>query len=362
MPNSILIVDDEPRNIDLMRSVLSNIGRKLRFATDGRKALTQAERHLPDLILLDIMMPEMDGYEVCRRLKDNKKTRYIPIIFVTAKDTGDDELKGLQIGAVDYITKPINPAITKVRVKTHLKILEQNRKLVAQNKLLEKLQALQSDFINMTIHDLKNPLTVMLGHLGFMFADKPLMVTHSKFLLPMKRSVQKMQALVEELLTIGKLKKNVMSFLEQDVDVGELISFVAEDNQSIANTAEVNLTVNLPPLSTMIVADFSYIERVLTNLVSNAIKFSPKGSDVSVHVEIDSNRICIFVSDSGPGIPEELQPRLFEPFSQAKNQQKQGTGLGLTICKLATEGMGGEIGFNTEIGQGTIMWIKFPIT
>ena len=168
-PKTILIVDDETSNITLLRKILGEEGYKLFVAKNGEKALQQVTTHYPDLILLDIMMPEMDGYEVCRRLKANEKTKDIPIIFVTAKNQDTDETQGLELGAVDYITKPISPAIVKARVKTQLTILEQRRSLEFQNSELERLNREQQGFFQMAVHDLNNPLAVIMGNIPFIF-------------------------------------------------------------------------------------------------------------------------------------------------------------------------------------------------
>jgi len=359
MESKILIVDDERNNLDLLRATLKDDGYKLFFAKNGQTALNQVAKHNPDLILLDIMMPDMDGYEVCQRLKADDNTKDIPIIFVTAKSEEADETKGLAMGVVDYITKPISQAIVRARVKTQLKILAQRQLLESQNTSLEQLQREQEGFFNMAVHDLRNPLTVIIGNVPFIFMDRLPLDKRKKRLEAIKNHAEKMRNLTEEILRLQKLKQGKMPFNMEKIDVPACIRQTVTDNQGAASLFEVNLVAEgMSPANIM--GDVSFLDRVLANLISNALKYSPKGDTVTIGMQtVNETRIRITVADNGPGIPKELQLRIFEAFAQAKDQRKEGTGLGMTICKLATEGMGGQIGFDTS-SQGTTFWVEFP--
>ena len=361
MQPKILIVDDKRANLQLLREVLKGEGYKLLFAKGGKAALAQVEKHSPlDLILLDIIMPEMDGYEVCRQLKARPQTKYIPIIFVTAKNSEEDEAKGLELGVVDYITKPVRDAIVRARVKTHLVLSAQRVTLENTNRELKTLQREQQGFFGMAVHDLRSPLTAILGNIPFIFMEEEFPLKKRKEqLAAIERNAQKMKKLTDEILELQKLKSGKMVFQQEPVDLPDLIITVVKDNQGYAASLGVHLRAGTLP-AVQILGDRTYLGRVLTNLLTNALKYSPEEATVVIEASLqEGNRARISVLDHGPGIPEEFQPRIFDAFSQAKNQKKGGTGLGMTLCQLATEGMGGTIGFDTSIGEGTTFWVEF---
>ncbi len=225
----ILVVDDEPTNLQLMMQIL-NDRYQLAFAANGIKALEIAQKMETDLILLDIMMPDMDGYEVCRKLKGDEKTKHIPVIFVTAKDEVDDETRGLRLGAIDYITKPISPSIVKARVKNHLelklareKIEKQKKRLEDQNRELLEAGRLREDVERITRHDLKTPLNAIIGYPRMMMADGNLPADHLEYLKMIEEAGLMMLNMINLSLDIFKMERGIYELQSVPVNIIQVI-------------------------------------------------------------------------------------------------------------------------------------------
>ena len=358
---SLLIVDDTPDNIDVLVGCLSPEYRT-RIATNGKIALSLCDKEAPDLILLDIMMPEMDGYEVCRRLKEKEETRNIPIIFITAKGEPQDETKGLALGAVDYIAKPITPAIVLARVATHLEVNRQRLKIEKAYKQLQELEALRDNLVHMVVHDMRTPLSLMNGHLELLKMRSNLTSQGEAHLDAVTRACTGLIEMVSTVLDVSRFDENEMPLEMEELDIVALANETIAPYQSLEFGASIVFEPSQDSLK--IRCDRNIIQRVITNLIGNAVKFTPDSGTVRLLLEKIGQSVKISISDNGPGISPEYHEKIFEKFGQVEMQNKKrkySTGFGLTFCKLAVEAHGGTIGVESEIGEGSTFWFRLPI-
>ena len=357
----ILIVDDAPHNIEVLRGVLRKSYR-CSVATSGKKAIKIAtSKKPPDLILLDIMMPGMDGYEVCRRLKAKKRTRDIPVIFVTARKEVKAEFQGFEAGAVDYIIKPIRPAIVEARVATQLKLRQQQLDLEKQYSELCRLQSLRDSLTHMIVHDLRSPLTGLCGFLELfrMEADR-LSEDHRDYLRQCMDNAQALLTMINDLLDINRLESGKLPLDKAPCHIGDMLQKAVKMLGALAE--DHRISVNAPEEIT-VDCDRRIVTRVIMNLIGNALKFSPGDSQIIVDTAHGQDCVRVSVHDSGCGIPEEYREKIFEKFGQVEareNRQKHSTGLGLTFCKLAIEAHGGAIGVDSKLGEGSTFWFTLP--
>ena len=358
---NLLIVDDTPDNIDVLVGCLSPDYRT-RIATNGKIALSLCEKEVPDLILLDIMMPEMDGYEVCRRLKKMEQTRNTPIIFITAKGEPQDETKGLALGAVDYIAKTSTPAIVLARVATHLEVNRQRLKIETAYKQLKELEALRDNLVHMVVHDMRTPLSLMNGHLELLKMRSSLNSQGLQHLDAITRACTGLIEMVSTVLDVSRFDENEMPLELEMLDIVSLTKETAAPYQSLEFGARIAVEPSLESLQ--INCDRNIIQRVITNLIGNAVKFTPDSGTVRLGLEQTGQEVKISISDNGPGISPEFHEKIFEKFGQVEmhnKKRKYSTGFGLTFCKLAVEAHGGTIGVESEIGSGSTFWFRLPL-
>ncbi|MBF0462548.1 MAG: response regulator [Magnetococcales bacterium] len=348
----ILVVDDMPVNIKVLVTVL-NPDYTVVVAASGQEALQVVADEPPDMILLDIMMPEMDGFKVCEKLKSMASTRDIPVLFITAKTETEDETHGLALGAVDFITKPINKSVVLARVKTHLALRK------AQTQALQAAQA-KSQFLAHMSHEIRTPLNGILG-----FADllgkRSLDAKARQFLEIIQQSGQHLLAVVNDILDYSKIEANKVSLENVAFDLKELLAKTLDLLSLSAQDKGINLALRCAEeVPAVICGDPSRLRQVLFNLVANAIKFTQQGQvdlDVRwVQTLEESVTLQFSVRDTGIGISPDRLATLFQPFVQADistTRQFGGTGLGLSICTNLVRLMGGEIQVDSEPGKGS---------
>ena len=358
---TVLIVDDSPENLNVLKGLLG-ADYNLKAAPNGKIALKIANivPH-PDLILLDIMMPEMDGYEVCQKLKEDKKTEHIPIVFLTAMSEEKDEAKGLELGAIDFITKPFSPDLVKARVRNHLKLKKTIDDLNESEKARDALS-------HMIVHDLRNPLMAIQGVVGLlqMASDslpENIVQTHRQI----QGAAEEMANLISAILDISKIESETMSISSTLFSASDLAKEVADDTDVIYEVAGVNLDLKIKDENLNVMGDKELSRRILKNLLSNSLKFTPEGSTVVLTLENIDNTAMYRVNDEGPGIPEEFRDKIFNKFYQisSKEVKKQsGVGLGLAFCRMAAEAMKGKIGVEgrPDSKPGASFYIILPTT
>lgn len=364
VPN-ILIVDDVSANLKVLGDMLKGEGYKVRPVPNGMLALQVASKEKPDLILLDIMMPDMDGYEVCRRLKENPKLSDIPVIFISALNDTQDIVKALKSGGVDFITKPFQAEEVKARVHTHLKLHQQSKKLLEQSKELLELNATKDKFFSIIAHDLRGPLGGFMG-LSEMMADENQGFEPEEMkemTLALSQSARNIYNLLENLLEWSQMQRGRTSFNPQIVSLNESASECLKLVTESANKKMIQLEVDIPKEHTVF-ADINMIHTIIRNLVSNAIKFTPKGGIVSIFSGIADNKAAIIgVRDTGIGMDSEMIYNLFRinvNSSRPGTEGEHSTGLGLLLCKEFVEKHGGELWVESEVRKGSVFYFTIP--
>jgi signal transduction histidine kinase len=384
--SKILIVDDMPENLQVLALTLNDEGYKVAFASSGKQALQIAKSKTPDLILLDVQMPDMNGYQTCEALKSDEQTKDIPIIFLTAKHELDDIVKGFNIGAIDYITKPFNQAELLARVSTHLQLKfyrdeliqknlkiekdaenlsELNKELLESEAKLKELNHTKNKFFSIISHDLRGPFAGLLGLSQLMVTEyENLSQEDFKSMTEnLYASTKKLFSLVENLLIWSRSQMEKIEYKP----IRESIAFAVENVLGYySDSAEQKqITVkNYIDESVIAYFDPNLISTVLRNLVNNAIKFSYPGSEVSVdYFEFDDSFIAVKVSDKGVGMaPEDLEKvfKLETKHSTPGTGSEIGTGLGLMLCKEFIEKQGGAIWIDSKVGKGSDFIFTLP--
>ncbi|OGR66565.1 MAG: hypothetical protein A2X31_04400 [Elusimicrobia bacterium GWB2_63_22] len=363
-PN-VLMVDDTPANLELLSVMLKGRGYKVRAAVSGKLALQAARNDPPDLILLDISMPEMDGYEVCAQLKSEERLKDIPIIFLSALTETMDKVKAFGAGGVDYISKPFQFEEVEARVEAHLELRRQKFLLQENYSRLRGLEQKRDDLVNMIIHDLRTPLTIIAGYNELITEDKKntLSAESAGYISENVKAVQQMMQIVSDVLDTSKMEEGQMTLQLADCDLGALLAEGAAGMASLLKGRKIRFT---PPANPVFVrADRELVFRVVQNLLGNALKYTPDDSGlIELKLQPEGGRVRVEVSDNGPGIAPEHRQRVFEKFGQVgirADHKRYSTGLGLTFCKLAVEAHGGSIGVDGEAGKGSSFWFELPV-
>ena len=400
---NILIVDDTSANLKTLTAIVSERGYQVRPCINGEIALNAVQKKQPDLILLDIRMPGMDGYEVCRRLKEDQNTRDIPVIFISALDEAMDKVKAFELGGVDYITKPFQSEEVMARVKTHLSLRQmqarlehQNNQLQQANAKLKELDRLKSQFLANMSHELRTPLNSIIGFTGIMLQGiaGEIKDEQKKQLNMVYESAKHLLGLINDILDISKIEAGKIEIIPSQFEVKGLIQMVEKMVSPLIEkkglTFQVAISEDVPPT---IYSDKNRIKQVLINLLSNASKFtesgqislavrssmldpasslvefkkedlSPLKSGSSTSIQHPESSIVFSVADTGVGIKPEHLPDVFDEFKQIEGPLKgktAGIGLGLAISKKIVEMMGGRIWAESEYGKGSCFQFVIPI-
>lgn len=364
MSENIMIVDDTPATLDLLCDIVMEGGYRARPVSSGEFALRSAVASPPDLFLLDINMPEMNGLELCARLKANPALTDIPVIFISGLTDIEEKIRAFSAGGVDYVTKPFQFEEVHSRVATHLELRRKRLELKESNDRLRELESLRDSLVHMLVHDLRSPLASLSSYLSVLNRE---MVS---VLSPQQRddieqalkSAKRMVLMVNSMLDVNKLDAGKMTLRMAECD---LVALVREVVGSLESLAE-GRTLTIQSRSEKLFASFDsgLIFRVIQNLVANALKFT--AADVG-RIEVSIDRIPdglrLQVSDNGPGIAAEHHSRIFDKFGQVGGTEVRrvfSTGLGLPFCKLAIEAHGGSIGVKSEESRGATFWFVLP--
>jgi len=360
---SIMVVDDTPANLHLLTEMLKARGYKVRPVASGKFALQTAKHDPPDLILLDILMPEMNGYEVCERLQADEQLSEIPVIFISALDETLDKVKAFKVGGVDYVTKPFQFEEVQARVATHLEFRRQKRLLQESNEQLRKLEKLRDSLVHMIVHDLRTPLTSIYGFLQTLqlLEGENLSDQGREFVQTALASTEDLTEMVNSLLDVSKMEAGEMQLNLTQCELLTIAREALARVEPLKGGRQLLLSGAEEPVSVM--ADAEIIARVFQNLLGNALKFTPDDGQITITIEPGVDAVRVLVQDTGPGIPPQYRERIFEKFFQVENhahKQKYSTGLGLTFCKLAIEAHGGQVGVDSEEGKGSTFWFILP--
>ncbi len=373
-PTPILVVDDDQRNVRLMESILRSNGYVVSKAFDGEEALRLVDSEKPDLVLLDVMMPKMSGFEVCQRLKGRYETRLLPIIMVTALNALEDKVQALEIGADDFLSKPINKVelLAKVRATLRVKSLQDEverhkRQLEERNQELVRMQGFKESMTQMVVHDLKNPLAGIMGNIQLMQLQRPQMTEGrlEELLSRTQESSRQLMRMILNILDIGKLEEQKMPIHLEPVSLHDVVQENVADLTSLSARDRIRLENRVSTDLPMVRADRELVGRIVANLLNNAFKHTPSDGQVVVDARQDGDDLVLTVEDTGEGIPEDLLPFIFEKFvagdSMSGRRRMYDSGLGLTFCKLAVQSHRGRIWVKSRAGQGTTVFVALPL-
>ncbi len=365
-PNSfkgrILVVDDDENNRDLLSRRLAMEGHIIEEAEGGRRALQMIGSGRYDLILLDIMMPEMNGIEVLMEIRKSFPQGTLPVIMATAKDDSHDVAGALRLGANDYVTKPLDMIVLLARIQTQLGLSWYQ----AQN---ERLSRTREEFIEIASHDLKSPLSHILGYGSLILetereSEKPdsEILDFSERIIGAVRTTQK---IVEDFLDLQALEDGQLQLDLREGDLSALVEKVVDNNRRSATEKKLQLESALSTDIPLLPMDPIRIEQVLENLVGNAVKFCPEGSHILVCNSNSEGQVTVEVADSGPGLSEEEMKVAFDKYSRLSPRptgSETSSGLGLAISKMMIEAHGGRIGVRTSDSGGACFWFSLPLT
>lgn len=356
-PN-ILIVDDNPTNLKVLFSYLTQSGFRTFIAKSGMDAIEQVHRLPPDLILLDIMMPGIDGIETCRRLKADERTKDIPVIFITALSDTTNKVRGFEAGGVDYITKPFQQEEVLARINTHLTMQRQKQELRTLNITKDK-------FFSIIAHDLRGAFSGLLGFSSLLATatndfsyEQIAQISHS-----MHESITNTYKLLENLLDWARLQKGILEFEPEQLDLYDAAKTAVKLFSNPAQQKEITLTNHIEPNCVFIYGDSNMINTVTRNLIANALKFTYPAGQVTISAQCLDELVEISVADTGVGIAPDLQAKLFRIDAKVKQigtADERGTGLGLILCQELVKRHGGEIWVESEIGHGSTFKFTVP--
>jgi two-component system, sensor histidine kinase and response regulator len=361
---TVLIVDDNLNNVKIIALTLRSLNFKLVIATNGMTAVEMVEKTKPDLVLLDVMMPEMDGYETCRIIKSKKENTNLPIIFLTALTDKENTVKGFEVGGVDYITKPFNKEELISRVITHLELKFTRDKLEQTTVYLTSLNTVKDKMFSVIGHDLRSPLGSVKMTLEFLtesFEELSKDELKSTFDI-LQKTTDEVFSLLENLLGWAKSQSGNLSINKELIDLANLVNNVYLLNKGNLNYKNISFSSNIEK-GTNIYADLNTITAVFRNLLSNAIKFTPEGGSISISAIKINDEVEIAFVDSGVGIPEENIPKLFDStrhLTTFGTNSESGSGLGLNLCNDFTLRNDGKLWVESIVGKGSTFFLKLP--
>ena len=347
----IMVVDDIASNIDILLRILDR-DYEVRVALDGPSALEDMAAEPPDLVLLDVMMPGMDGYEVCSRMKSHERLNRVPVIFITAKEDFQDEVKGFDAGAVDYITKPVSPPVVLARVATHLSLVKARQTLEDKNLVLEENARLREEMDKISRHDLKTPLNKIISLPGIMLQDQELAPKHVSSLKTIEEAGFTMLNMINRSLDMVKMELGTYRMVVEAVDLRRVVNRVISDLDSLSAAKGISIQIEPPGNQPFLVSGEKLLcYSMAANLIKNAIEACPDNSLIRIFLAKSQNGEATFTVENQGLVPESLQDRFFDKYTTAGKEG--GTGLGTYSARLMAQTMGGSISMTTSKEKGT---------
>jgi len=372
--SEILIVDDNPTNLELLGQILRERSHHVRSVTSGRRALDSSKISPPDLVLLDITMPEMDGFETCRRFKTDPDLASIPIIFISALDATMDKVKAFALGGEDYISKPFQAEEVVARVNHQLRILNLQRDLVERNRVLgeaharlQELDQLKASFTAMLVHDLRSPLTGIGGMLDLFEEEgtiRPALLARSR------DYINATITMLNDLMELFRSEGGSIPLEIAPVSTRDLLESTLESHAHLAAGKSIHLELDSYQDLPEILVDRRQVERILANLVGNALKFTGENGTIRLEaslvegagVDLGLRWVMVMVTETGTGIPAEQLPYIFDPYRQVfRRDAGLGFGLGLAIVQRLMAAHEGRVTVRSQVGVGTTFALYFPM-
>lgn len=359
---TILIVDDNRDNVELLEDYLSNtLGFSTVAAFSGEEALEKVNEKPPELILLDVMMPKISGFEVCEILKNNETTQHIPIIMVTAKSMLFDKITGFKKGVDDYITKPFNLEELGARVKTQLRIRELQKKYY-QTKIESEVDKLKLNFLSIITHELRTPLNAIIGFSELLMTSEILNEDAASYVGEIHSSGNKLLQMIDNMLFFMRIQARDIDFKMDTFTFNEVFKESLQHYKDFIKSKELTIEANFDPKLSL-QGDFEIILRITNLILENAIKFSPEKGKIEIALQEKDSKVELSIMDNGNGVNEEDLNRLFKLFEQGDSSHTRkygGTGIGLAIAHKLISIIKGKISISNRKEGGTICQIQFP--
>jgi len=380
---TVLIIDDSLVNLIFLQGVLKKHSFNVLSANNGKRGLELAQETLPDIILLDIIMPGWDGYETCSRFKQDKNLSKIPILFLSALAELESKVKALQVGGVDYVSKPFQEPELLARIETHLELayLRKNLECEVANQtkkiklLFDALQLsyeraqqtsiLKTEFLRKISHEFLTPMNIVVGMSEILIEDTELTTEQQHYTKTIIKASKQLNDILTNMLNFAQQFKSEIKQVITEFQTHEIIDPLLNEFSSVAKSKSLKIYTKIDEslLDMRIRGNQQGIYNVLNKFLDNAIKFTEKGK-ILIHVKLERQLVLFEVSDTGIGIPAEKKANLFEVFSQLDNSSTrlhEGMGMGLAVAKMLTENMGGEINMKSVLCEGSCFWIKIPL-
>ena len=355
----VCIVDDNVIARETLADLLYPENYELLLIESGLNLLTQIDSLNPDVILLDVMMPELNGFDVCQRLKTHPKWQHVPIILVTALDSKDSLVRGLDAGADEFVSKPVNGSELRARVRSMLRVKQQYDALNAMLQLRE-------DMANMLIHDMRAPLATIALHAGLMLQRQNLATNDLQALQTIQAELRHLESFINDMLLVAKIEHDKLLLKRNPCDLVQLIQQLVAQHELLARLHQIKLNVDMPARPLVLPIDETLFSRMLDNLLANALRFSPTGGTVTVRLgEVNEPATGLVrriqVVDEGAGIPEEERRNVFDKFKivSLKREGLSQIGLGLALCRMVAEAHGGQIYVTANEPHGAVFTVEF---
>ncbi|MET1258056.1 hybrid sensor histidine kinase/response regulator [Flagellimonas sp. DF-77] len=362
----ILAVDDEQLNLELIRFILERNEFEFKGTSDDEKFFKYLEEKKPDLILLDVIMPRIEGFELCQKLKSYKEYEDIPVIFLTGKVGVKDKVKGFEVGGVDYVTKPFNEQELIARIEAHVELRRAKYKIERQAENLRQSNALKDRMFSIIGHDLRSPLSAAKLKMDFIMrgiidpkADNFVDETVYELLKTMDEALN----LLQNLLGWAKAESGQIQVIPENLDLNDIVEQTFR-LLKLGSEHKKIILINEVPEHTFVHADLNTVKTVLRNLVSNAIKFTPVDGRICIKASESNERMVVEVEDNGEGIPKEDIPKILNPnehFSKLGTEKEPGTGLGLVLCQNFVNKNGGQLKIKSTVGKGSTFYFDLPV-
>lgn len=363
----ILIVDDVISNVLLLKVLLTNEKFKIATASNGHQALEQVEKEKPDLMLLDVMMPDISGFEVAQRMKMDPVLSEIPIIFLTALNSTADIVKGFQVGGNDFISKPFNKEELIIRVTHQISLVAAKRIIIAQTEELRKIIIGRDKLYSVIAHDLRSPMGSIKMVLNMLILNLPSDTIGEEMyelLTTANQTTEDVFSLLDNLLKWTKSQIGKLNVVYQDIEMVEVVESVSEIFSIVAGLKKIQIDLDMKDEHMDVRADIDMVKTIVRNLISNAIKFSNENSKISISLKQEGDMAIVSVKDDGCGIDEENQKKLLHTdthYSTFGTNNEEGSGLGLLLCQDFVIKNGGKLWFTSKKGVGSTFSFSIPL-
>ncbi len=364
---SILIADDDVAIRSMIRQILAHEGYTVAVAPDGAEAIKLIRELKPDLILTDVKMPNMDGYQVCQAVKGDPALKHIPILVLTVLDRNEERVKGLDAGADDFINKPFNQAELLARVRAFLRTKSLHDELQRSYVRLKELETMRDALTGMIIHDLKSPLNVISGSIQVSldsFVENKIGAPEDiRLLKNAENSCRIMMGLLNDILDVSRMEQRQLPLKKEKVSLEKIVGDCMDLMEPLRIKYDVAFIKDFETGLPQIEVDQVLIQRVVTNIFSNSLKFTPPEGSITAHIKKVGNELEISIQDTGIGIPDKYIDKIFEKFFQgdAMETTRKGQGVGLTFCRMAIDAHDGKIWAESKENEGSSFIIRLPL-